>query len=147
MSSPGFRIALKALLAADWNLCPVLDISDWIASGDVPAGITDPFLALQFIGGPESIATIGPIEHHSWREDGVTILHLCFPVGEDSARALDWGQQLVDLLRGRRLPGPADSYTIDSMTHFSDFAGAAIRLNGRWHGWSANLGYTNTVCA
>lgn len=143
MSSPGFRIALKSLLAANWTHCPVLDISDWIGAGQVPPGIADAFLALQFIGGPERIATIGPIEHHSWREDGTAALHLAFPVGENSDRALAWGEELVDLLRGRRM----DSYTIDFMEYFSDFSGAAIRLNGRWHGWSANLGYSNTVCA
>lgn len=144
MSSPAFRSALKALLAANWTHSPVFDLSDWVEPGDVPPGMTDAFLALQFIGGPERIATIGPIEHHSWREDGVTILHLCFPVGEDSARALDWGEQLVQLLRGRRI---GEQFTIDYMEHFTDLAGAAIRLAGRWHGWSANLGYTATVCA
>lgn len=143
MSSPGFRAALKALLASNWTLCPVFDLSDWITPADVPAGVGDAWLGLQFIGGPETLATIGPIEHHSWREDGTAQLHLAFPTGEDSARALDWGGQLVDLLRGKRL----DSFTIDSMTYFADFAGAAIRLDGRWHGWSANLGYSNTVCA
>lgn len=143
MSSPGFRAALKALLAANWTHCPIFDISEWIDAGEVPPGLGDAFLALQFIGGPERIATIGPIEHHSWREDGSMHLHLAFPVGEDSARALAWGDELVQLLRGRRL----DGFTIDFMDHFSDFAGAAIRLNGRWHGWSAGLGYTSTVCA
>lgn len=142
MSSPGFRTALKSLLAANWAHCPVLDMSDWITPGQVPAGLADPFLALQFVGGPERIATIGPIEHHSWREDGIAFLHLAFPTGEDSTRALDWGQQLVDLLRGKRL----GQFTIDYLEHFTDQAGAAIRLDGRWHGWSAGLGYTVTVC-
>lgn len=143
MSSPGFRIALKELLAAEWTACPVLDISDWIAAGQVPAGLSDAFMALQFIGGPNRIATIGPIEDHSWRETGTAIMHLLFPVGENSERALLWSGQLVAMLRGRRL----GSYTIDFCEYFTDFAGAAIRLDGRWHGWSANLGYSNTVCA
>lgn len=143
MSSPAFRIALKALLASEWTACPVLDMSEWITPGEVPGGITDAWLGLQFIGGPNRIATIGPIEHHSWREDGMAILHLGFPSGENTDRAMLWGPQLVDMLRGRRL----DAFTIDFMDHFADFAGAAIRLNGRWHGWSANLGYTVTVCA
>jgi hypothetical protein len=143
MSSPGFRTALKSLLAASWSNCPVLDMSDWITPGQVPAGLTEAFLALQFIGGSERIATIGPIEHHSWREDGTTWLHLAFPTGEDSTRALDWGQQLVDLLRGKRI---GNQFTIDYLEHFTDQAGAAIRLDGRWHGWSAPLGYAVTVC-
>lgn len=143
MSSPGFRTALKSLLAAQWTQCPVFDLSDWISPGDVPAGTTDAFLALQFIGGPERIATIGPIEHHSWTEDGIAILHLLFPAGEDSTRALDWGEQLVTLLRGKRI---GDRFTVDFMEHFADFAGQAIQLNGRWHGWSASLGYTATIC-
>ena len=118
-------------------------MSDWVSAGEVPPAIGDAFLALQFIGGPESIATIGPAEHHSYREDGIATLHLCFPTGENTDRAMLWGAELVDLLRGRRL----DSFTIDQMTHFSDFAGSAIMLRGRWHGWSASLAYTNTVCA
>ena len=120
----------------------MLDVSDWISAGEVPAGITDAFLALQFLPSTERIATIGPIEHHSWSEDGQVVLHLAFPVGEDTTRALAWSDQLVDLLRGRRL----GAFTIDFLEHFSDFAGAAIQLRGRWHGWSANLGYSARIC-
>ena len=142
MTSPAFRSALLDLLAANWTHSDVFDLSEWIDAGRVPAGVTDAFLAVQFIGGPVSLATIGPIEHHSWRETGTAILHLAFPVGEDTTRALAWGDELVQLLRGRRL-GDA---TIDFVEFFSDFAGAAFRLDGRWHGWSANLGYSSTVC-
>jgi hypothetical protein len=143
MSSPSFRAALRGFLGASWHACPILDVSDWVSAGEVPGGIDDAFLALQFIGGPETIATIGPLHDHSYREDGVATLHLCFPTGEDQSRALTWGGQLVALLRGRRL----DQFTIDQMSYFSDMAGAAIMLRGRWHGWSATLAYTGTVCA
>jgi hypothetical protein len=143
MSSPAFRAELKAVLAAGWTRCPVFDLSDWASAEEVPGGIAEPMLLLQFIGGPERIATIGPIDNHGWREDGTAILHLCFPVGESSALALQWGEDLVLMFRGRRL----GAFVVDFMEHFSDFAGAAIRLNGRWHGWSANLGYSAVICA
>lgn len=143
MSSPGIRAAIKAQLAAYWTKCPVFDLSDYVEFADVPSGTEDAMLLLQFIGGPERIATIGNAENHSWSEEGIAVFHLAFPVGENSARALSWGEELVFLFRGKRL-GP---FLIDFMEHFSDFTGAAIKLNGRWHGWSANLGYTSIVCA
>lgn len=143
MSSPGVRAAIKAQLDAHWSNCPYFDLSDYVSFAEVPAGDADAMLLLQFIGGPERMATIGNLENHSWEEQGTCILHLAFPVGENSARALSWGEQLVFLFRGKRL-GP---FMIDFMEHFSDFTGAAIKLDGRWHGWSANLGYTSIVCA
>jgi hypothetical protein len=142
MTSPAFRSALLGLLAANWQHSEIFDLSEWIEAGQVPAGVTDAWLGVQFIGGPVTLATIGPIEHHSWREQGTAILHLGFPVGEDTSRALLWSDELVNLCRGVRL----GAHTIDFMEYFSDFAGAAIRLNGRWHGWSANLGYSSLVC-
>lgn len=143
MSSPAIRAQILGVLAANWTHCPVFDLSDWISAGEIPGGLTDPMLVVQFIGGPERIATIGPIDSHGWREDGTCIFHLCFPVGESSARALQWGEELVLMFRGRRL----GAFVIDFMEHFSDFSGAAIRLDGRWHGWSANLGYSAVICA
>jgi hypothetical protein len=143
MSSPGIRAAIKAELAASWTACPVFDLSDYVAFSDIPQADADCLLLLQFVGGPERLATIGQIENHSWREEGVVIFHLAMPTGESSARALQMGEELVALFRGRRL-GP---FLIDFMEHFTDFTGAAIKLDGRWHGWSANLGYTSVVCA
>jgi hypothetical protein len=35
---------------------------------------------------------------------------------------------------------------IDMVEPFSDFAGAAIRVNGKWHGWSAGFSYYTVVC-
>jgi hypothetical protein len=143
MSSPGFRAAVKAVLADNWTATPVFDLSDYATFDDIPQGDADAMLLLQFIGGPERIETLGQITAHGWREDGIAIFHLAMPTGEPSQRALDYGETLVGLFRGRRL-GP---YLIDYMEHPSDFAGAAIKLNGRWHGWSANLGYTTVICA
>jgi hypothetical protein len=47
------------------------------------------------------------------------------------------------MFRGKRL----GDQLVDFMDHFSDFAGAARGLEGRWHCWAANLGYTSIVCA
>jgi hypothetical protein len=143
MTNPGLRAAIKAQLAANWTETPVFDLSDYASFDDIPQGDADAMLLLEFIGGTERLATIGQIEDHSWREEGTVIFHLAMPTGEPSARALAYGEELVALFRGKRL-GP---YLIDYFEHFSDFTGAAIHINGRWHGWSANLGYTSNVCA
>jgi len=143
MSSPSVRTAIKAHLAANWSASPVFDLSDYAAFADIPQGDADAMLLLQFVGGPERIATIGQVENHGWREDGTVFFHLCLPTGEQSARALTLGEQLVIMFRGKRF----GDFTVDFMEHFSDFAGAAIQLNGRWHGWSSALGYTSVICA
>jgi hypothetical protein len=142
MASPGIRLAIKEQLATYWSACPYFDLSEYEGFAEIPHD-DNPMLLLQFIGGPERLAAIGQVENHSWSEEGVVIMHLVFPTGEDSARALSWGEQLVVLFRGKRF----GSYVIEYMEHFSDFSGPAIRLSGRWHGWSANLGYTNVICA
>jgi hypothetical protein len=143
MTNPGLRAAIKAELAANWTATPVFDLSDYASFDDIPQGDADAMLLIQFIGGPERLAAIGQIENHSWEEQGVVIFHLVMPTGESSARALTYGEQLVSMFRGKRL----GSYLIDFMEHFSDFQGAAIRISGRWHGWTSNLGYTSVVCA
>jgi hypothetical protein len=142
MSSPGFRDAIKLELATRWTATPVLDLSDYLAVDDLPATGTDPVLLLQFIGGPDRMATIAQEGNHGWREDGVFYFHLLLPTGEPAARALSLGEQLRGIFRGRRL----GSYVIDNIEPFSDFAGAAIRVNGKWHGWSAAAAYYNVIC-
>jgi hypothetical protein len=143
MSSPTVRAAILATLAANWTATPVFDLSDWVSFADIPQGDADAMLLIQFVGGPERLATIGQIENHSWREDGIIFFHLCFPTGENSARALTLGEQLVTMFRGRRF----GTFVVDFMEHFSDFNGAAIQLNGRWHGWTSGLGYSSRICA
>lgn len=143
MSSPAIRDAIKAELAANWTATPVFDLSDYVAFSDIPLGETDAMLLLQFVGGPERLATIGQIENHSWREEGIAFFHLCLPTGETAARALTLGEELVVMFRGRRF----GAFVVDYMEHFSDFAGAAIKLDGRWHGWTSTLGYTSVICA
>jgi hypothetical protein len=143
MTSPGLRSAIKAELAARWSACPVFDLSDYISFAEIPQADLDCMLLLQFTPSTERIATIGPPELHSWREQGVIYFHLAMPTGEPSARALTLGEELRALFRNRRI----GAYRLDFFDPFSDFAGAAIKLDGRWHGWSAPLGFTTEVCA
>lgn len=143
MTAPGFRSAIKAQLAAHWTACPVYDLSDYVAFADVPQGEADAMLLLQFVGGPERLATIGTLESHGWREEGTVYFHLALPTGENSARALALGEELRALFRGKRF----GAFVADFMEPFSDFNGAAIKLDGRWHGWSSALGYSSVVCA
>jgi hypothetical protein len=143
MSSPAVRAAIMAQLAANWTNCVFFDMSDYIGFDALPKPTDGAMLLVQFIGGPERMAAIGQLENHSWREEGIASLHLVFPTGEDSTRALAWGEQLVTLYRGKRF----GDLVIDFMEHFSDFSGSAIRIDGRWHGWSSTLGYYTVVCA
>jgi hypothetical protein len=143
MTSPDLRAAIKALLATGWTNCPVFDLSDYIALDALPIGTADKALLLQFGFSTETMTTIGVPGSDSWQEIGSFYFHLLFPAGDDSTEALAWGEQLRGLFRGTRL-GAA---VIDSVSPFTDLDGAAIRLNGRWHGWSAPAAYYRVICA
>jgi hypothetical protein len=143
MTSPAIRDAVKAELQAHWALCPFYDLSDYITLDEMPAGPTDKVLLLSFGFSSETMATIAIDNYHGWQEIGVFYLHLLFPAGDDAAEALAWGEQLRALFRGKRF----GDVVIDSVPPFSDQDGAAIRLNGRWHGWSAPASFYRTICA
>ena len=143
MTSPAIRQAVKDELAANWSLCPVFDLSDYITLDDMPAGPTDKVLLLSFGFSSESMVTIAHTGSHGWQEIGVFYFHLLFPTGDDAAEALVWGEQLRTLFRGKRF----DDVIIDSVPPFTDQDGAAIRLNGRWHGWSAPASFYRVICA
>jgi hypothetical protein len=143
MTSPDLRAAVKAELAANWTNCPVYDLSDYISFEALKLGIDDKALLLQFGFATESMAVIGAPGADGWQEIGTFFFHLLFPTGVDSAEALDWGEELRGLFRGKRF-GAA---IIDSVPPFTDLDGAAIRLNGRWHGWSAPAAYYRVICA
>lgn len=142
MSSPAFRELVKSVLAANWSATPVYDLSDYTNVDDLPAMGDDAVLLLQFIGGPERLATIATQGTHGWQETGIFYFHLLMPTGEPSDRALLYGEALRALFRGKRF----GSYVIEALDPFSDFQGAAIRINGKWHGWSAPGSYYNVVC-
>lgn len=142
MSSPSFRAVVKSVLAAQWTATAVYDLSDYTNLNDLPLTGEDPVVLVQFIGGPERLATIATQGAHGWQENGVFYLHVLVPTGESSDRALSLGEQLRSLFRGKRF----GSYIIDALDPFSDFLGAAIRVSGKWHGWSAPGSYYNVVC-
>jgi len=98
---------------------------------------------LQFGSSSEVMRTIGAPGLDGWEEIGAFYLHLLFPAGDDSAEALVWGEELRGLFRAKRF----GSAVIESVPAFSDLDGAAIRLDGRWHGWSAPAAYYRTICA
>ena len=143
MTSPAIRQAVKDALAASWSLCPVYDLSDYITLDDMPIGTTDKLLLLSFGFSSETMATIAIENFHGWQEIGVFYFHLLFPAGDDAAEALAWSEQLRALFRGRRF----GDVIIDSGPPFTDQDGAAIRLDGRWHGWSAPASFYRVICA
>jgi hypothetical protein len=143
MTSPAIRSSIKAILDAEWTNCPYFDLSDFIAAETMPIGLDDSALLLQFGQSLETMEVIGAPGVDGWQETGLVYFHLLFPAGDPSAVALDWGEQLRNLFRGRRL----DDVIIESMPAFTDMDGAAIRLNGRWHGWSSPAAYYRVICA
>ena len=142
MSSPGFRAIVMGELQAHWAPRLFFDLSDYTELDALPATGTEPVLLVQFIGGPERLATIATRGTHGWEETGIFYLHLLMPTGESSQRALTLGEELRAMFRGRRF----GSYVIESLDPFSDFFGAAIRVLGKWHGWSAPGSYYNVIC-
>ena len=142
MSSVGFRSVVKGVLAAQWVATPFYDLSDFTELDDLNKVGEDALVLIQFIGGPERLATIATQGTHGWQENGIFYLHLLVPTGEPSDRALSLGEQLRSLFRGKRF----GSYIIEALDPFSDFMGSAIRINGKWHGWSAPGSYYNVVC-
>jgi hypothetical protein len=142
MSSPEFRNVILSELAAKWSATAFFDLSDYTNLEDLPATGEDPVLLVQFIGGPETLATIATQGTHGWSETGTFYFHLLMPTGESSQRALTLGKQLRALFRGKRF----GSFVIEALDPFTDFLGAAIRVVGKWHGWSASGSYYNVVC-
>lgn len=142
MSSPAFRAIVLGELAAHWAPRLYFDLSDYTDIDALPATGEEPVLLVQFIGGTERLATIATQGTHGWQEDGIFYFHLLMPTGENSQRALTWGEELRTLFRGKRF----GSYVIEAVEPFSDFLGAAIRIAGKWHGWSAPGSYYNVVC-
>ena len=142
MSSPGFRALVMQQLQTLWAPRLYFDLSDYVSVDDVPATGDEPVLLVEFVGGPERLATIATQGTHGWQEEGIFYFHLLMPVGESSQRALAWGEELRAIFRGKRF----GSYVVDALDPFSDFYGAAIRIIGKWHGWSAPGSYYNVVC-
>lgn len=145
MSDPAFRAGVKSILTDQWLLCDWFDMSDYVALDDPPATGDVPVLLVEFIGGPETIATIGNPGNHGWRENGVFMFHLLFPTGEDSTRAGQFATELRRLFRGRRV-GTGEEFIINRLDNATDFGGGAIAIDGRWHGWVLGGAYYGTVC-
>lgn len=143
MTSLSVRQDVLAVLAAEWTLCPVFDLSDYVSIDDLPAASDSSALLVQFGVGIQDIAAIGAPGLDGWQETGVIYLHLLRPTGEPSATALDWCEQLAALFRGRRL----GRLRILNLQTATDLDGAAIRLDGKWHGWSVALGFDHVICA
>lgn len=143
MSSPAFRQVVLDVLAAQWAPRLYFDLSDYLDIAKLPATGTQAVLLVQFIGGPERLATIATRGSDGWQEEGIFYFHLLMPTGEPSQRALSLGEELRAMFRGKRF----GSYVIEAVDPFTDFMGAAIRVSGKWHGWSAPGSYYNVVCA
>jgi len=140
MSSPEFRAIILGTLAAQWSQTVFYDASEYTDLAQIPVS-DEPWLLVRFIDERESLATIATDGAHGWESIGTFAFDLFMPTGEDSARALAWGEQLRALFRGRRF----GSFIIDALNPFTDAYGAATRI-GKWHGWTALGSYYNVIC-
>lgn len=143
MSSPAFRSLITATLAAQWTATPWFDLSDYTSIEEVLAQTGDEtILLVQFGASMERLATIATDGFHGWREDGQFFFHLVAATGRPSSEVLALGEQLRAIFRGQRF----GSFIIDGLDPFSDFGGAAIRVLGKGHGWSAPGSFYNVIC-
>jgi hypothetical protein len=142
MSSPAFRALVLGVLADQWTACPVYDLSDYTSVDDLPAQGENPLLGVLFGRESQRLATIATQGTHGWEADGSFFLLLFLPTGEPSQRALDLGEQVRALFRGKRF----GSYVIDALDPFADFFGVETGVIGKWHRWVSTGSYHSVVC-
>jgi hypothetical protein len=142
MSSPAVRAAIRDQLAQHWTATPWFDLSDYQSLDDLPADSASSILLVQFAFAVERIETIAAPELHSWNETGTIYFHLLAPVGDPSGPTLALGEQLRPLFKGKRF----GRTVVEACDPFTDMEGAAIKLDGKWHGWSSAVSYYQIIC-
>ena len=144
MSSVVVRTEVLAAVKALATSYKVIDYSE-VAPDPIPDNQTDTFIIVQFVGGTDEMIDIGGEGNQGWEEIGTVMLHLLAPTGFSSVPTLALGETIRTGLRGRRL-GKNKDVVIEAVEPWTDVAGAAIRVQGPWHGFVSNLEYTRYVC-
>ena len=143
MSSGSVRNALRAAVDALAAPMPVFDMSDYQSISDIPVNTMDTFILIQYIGGDDSMVTIGGEGNQGFEETGVAALHIVTPTGFDSANTIQTADNIRLGLRGRRL---TQDVVVEAVEPFTDQVGAAIQIDGGYHGYSSNLFYSKHDC-
>lgn len=142
MSSVPVRTMIKQKLEAvtTW---PVYDISD-SSNASLPSNKNECWVGIQFIGGTERVDSIGggnspddPNPRNCWLEEGVAFVHVVSPTGYKGIDPLQETESIRQQFRGYRNGG----LWIQSVDPPTDQAGAAIQIDGPWHGWSVAMEY------
>lgn len=142
MSSVICRKEIMAAVNALATSYKVIDYSE-VAPDPIPDNQTDSFIIVQFVGGSDEMVDIGGEGNQGWEEVGTVMLHLIMPTGFSTKPLLNLGDNIRTGLRGRRLP---NDVVIEAVEPFTDAVGAAIQIDGPWHGFVSNLAYSRYVC-
>lgn len=145
MATPAVRDAIHAVLHSQWTATPWFDLSDYVTLADLPVDSQSSVLLLQFAFSMERMATIAQPDSHGWQQTGVFYFHILVPAGDVALgrQALMWGEDLRAMFRAKRF----GQIIVESVDPFTDLDGAAIRLDGKWHGFSAPASYYSIICA
>lgn len=135
MSSQAFRNLVKDWFATNHPELAVVEISDDDVEIPAPATLST-WVGLQFIQASDDAVSVGNGDV-AYREDGVFYIHIVSPTGFSSAASLALADSLRYALRGSRI-GDA---VIQSCYTPTDQNGAAIQIDGPWHGWSVMVEY------
>lgn len=147
MSSSSVREIVKAKLATV-SAWPIYDMSDSTIS-QLPSNKNEPWLGVQFVGGTERVDSIGggnsaddPNPRNCWLEEGVFFVHVVTPTGYSGLNPLDEAEAIRQQFRGyRKEVSLTYKFWVESVDPPTDQAGAAIQIDGPWHGWSVAMDY------
>lgn len=102
MSSKYVRDQVKAYVAANWTDTVIIDSENIFED---PPKTLDPWLTMRFDSLPEVAPCLGPRELVRKREDGSISLVVYVEVGTGTDAALQYAEDVRDLMRGANING------------------------------------------
>lgn len=138
MASLYVRQIIRGEMAANWSLTTWFDLSDYVSMDDLPIPDGEAAVLLQFLPSTDDLVAIGGGQNDScYREDGTMMFHYLIPTGDPSMNYLGDMKTLTDMFKNKRF----GSLIMENVDPFADQYGAAIQVDGPWHGWSSNCAY------
>lgn len=138
MASLYVRQTIRDEMTANWALTPWFDLSDYVSIDDLPIPDGAAVVLLEFMPSSDDLVAIGGGQQDScYRENGSMYFHYLIPTGDPSMSHLTDMKSLTDMFKNKRF----GTLIVENVDPFSDQFGAAIQVDGPWHGWSSNCAY------
>jgi hypothetical protein len=136
MSSLPVRTEVTDWLNKNYLATPWFDLSFHWDIDEISEDQRAPFMLVQFASPGETLSSLGP--DNCWREDGILMFHICGPVGGDNMKLLIIAENMRKAFRGKRL----GVTVIESVSPPTNAAGASIKFDGNWVGFTMSSSYT-----